>query len=143
MRMLTGFLPPSSGTARVAGFDVFEDVQGDLLDKIKRARALLSARKTDRPFFLFLHTYDIHCPYTPAEPYASMFRSEGAEPLDTEGKCGNPHYNSVELSPGQRAFLSDVYDGGIREADSKLAALFHFLSRRDWGEETRSVASGR
>src|SRR6059036_3029163 len=23
MRMLTGFLPPSSGTARVAGFDVF------------------------------------------------------------------------------------------------------------------------
>lgn len=25
MRILTGFMPPSSGTARVAGFDVFED----------------------------------------------------------------------------------------------------------------------
>lgn len=30
----------------------------------------------DVPFFLFVHTYEVHAPYAPKEPYASMFASD-------------------------------------------------------------------
>jgi choline-sulfatase len=40
-----------------------------------------AAAKTESPVFLFLHLYDPHAPYRPAEPFASRYK---AEPYDGE-----------------------------------------------------------
>jgi choline-sulfatase len=45
-----------------------------------RGRSANEAR-SERPFFLFLHLYDPHAPYRPAEPFASRYK---AEPYDGE-----------------------------------------------------------
>lgn len=42
-------------------------------DTLTAARQWLSKRGDDEPFFLFLHTYDPHTPYTPPEPFRSRY----------------------------------------------------------------------
>jgi arylsulfatase A-like enzyme len=73
-----------TGIAR--GFDFFDDdvrplngesiigrVQRDGGDTLKAALKWLDAQDK-RPFFLFLHLYDPHTPYTPPEPFFSRYQ---------------------------------------------------------------------
>lgn len=82
------------------------------------------------PFFLFIHTYDIHCPYTPPEPYFSMFAGDYRPDFELEGKCGLNFFNQRALSAADVEFISAVYDGGVRWVDhmvEKLLAEFDAL----------------
>jgi arylsulfatase A-like enzyme len=63
------------------------------------------------PFFLFVHTYEVHSPYDPEEPYASLFRSDTFPGPD---------------APAIRAGR-DGYDREIRIIDDELRALFATL----------------
>lgn len=91
-------------------------------------RALDQVR--NEPYFLFLHTYETHCPYNPPEPYASLFASDGVEPVDAK-LC--PTNMKFELNARQALYLSDRYDGAIRRVDDQLRSFFAFLeSRDDW-----------
>ncbi len=47
--------------------------QRDGAETTAAAIAWLEARPTDQPFFLWLHLYDPHDPYTPPEPFASRY----------------------------------------------------------------------
>jgi arylsulfatase A-like enzyme len=104
-------------------------------------RELEALAGKDRRFFGFLHTYEVHCPYTPPPPYAGMFRDPGSEPVQTEGRCGNPHFNAMELGPGQRRFLAEQYDGGVRYADEVLARLWERLERDGFLDDTIVVVT--
>lgn len=53
-----------------SGFAVMADVQRPGLESLEAVRGWLKSI-TDRPFFLFLHLYEPHAPYTPPEPFAS------------------------------------------------------------------------
>ncbi len=118
------------------GFDVFDDTEKGLAATLDLARAFVDSLPPDERFFLFLHTYDIHCPYTPGPEAAAAFRSEGAIPITTEGRCGNPEYNSMHLSPGQVRHVSDMYDAEIQEADRDLEPFLAFLSNTGRLEDT-------
>lgn len=50
-------------------------------DVVDRALRWLSARPADRPFFLWVHLYDPHAPYSAPAPYAADF---AAQPYDGE-----------------------------------------------------------
>jgi len=136
-----GFLSADRGFGQ--GFLEFStpaDRPFGLESALAAARKAITERAGDRPFFLFIHTYDVHCPYDPPVPYYDMFRSEGVEPIETTGRCGNPHYNKLmDLSPEQARFLSDVYDGGIRWADAHLQSFFDFLAESGLLESTAVV----
>jgi len=76
----------------------------------------------DKPFFLFLHTYQIHDPYVCPDPYNSMFREDEDAPwsglalhalLDEQGM-------DRVFSPQERANIVALYDGEIRYTDEKL-----------------------
>ena len=92
---------------------------------LPRAEAWLAERSA-RPFFLFLHSYDTHCPYNPPGEYARMFESAGAGAVDLEGLCGWRDFGPERLTPAVRDAIRDRYDGGIRHADARLGA---FLDR--------------
>jgi arylsulfatase A-like enzyme/Tfp pilus assembly protein PilF len=82
-----------SQTGLGAGFGVYdqgppgEEARAELIERpgaetVRTAIAWLDGRsKTDKPFFLFVHLYDPHTPYKPAEPFASRYRDR---PYDGE-----------------------------------------------------------
>ena len=66
-------------------------VQRDGSETVAAAVKWLDERPTDRPFFLWLHLYDPHEPYTPAEPFKSRYpgRPYDAEVAYTDSLVGN------------------------------------------------------
>lgn len=118
------------------GFEYYGEYLGwkhreryDLPRSLPDLKRVVARLKPQERFFIFLHTFDIHCPYNSPDPFMYMFNSEGAEPIDPR-KCGD-FYNKHQLSPGQVSYLSDRYDGGIRSVDAQLKELFDFLEERD------------
>jgi arylsulfatase A-like enzyme len=76
---VTGGIYLSPEFAFDRGFDSFTawrgGEEGELRAGLERALAQLD-RLGDRPFFLFFHTYEVHAPYWPREPYYSQFGGE-------------------------------------------------------------------
>jgi arylsulfatase A-like enzyme len=100
--------------------------RGGLPVVLPEARAWLEERTGDRPFFLFLHTYDVHCPYAPPEPYASLFTKHLEEPADPgEGPCWA--YAPDRMTQSNRQWLTGSYLGGIRYTDELLGAFLEDL----------------
>jgi len=130
-----GFVSAEFGFDR--GFDVFRDDRQNLAETIERACSEIDSPERTGPYFAFLHTYDVHCPYDPPERYAVRFRSQPrANHIPTAGKCGNPDFNQMNLTPGQIRFLSDQYDAGIRELDDSLRSLFDYFDQRGAWDDT-------
>ena len=129
-----GYMAGSFGFER--GFRAFYDRDKAFSATVREAQTYITDREPYGPWFAFLHTYDIHCPYDPAEPYRSLFQSEGRLEADIDGKCGNPWLNEMHLTPEQVLFVKDRYDGGIREVDAALEGLLRFLEDSGRFEDT-------
>jgi arylsulfatase A-like enzyme len=136
------------------GFDTYVDrddeargaVNRGLATILPQAQRWLDARRPDEPFFLFLHTFDIHCPYEPAEPWRSEFTAGYEGDLELEGLCGQEDYQRVLARAGvlgPEAWAADVellhgtYDAGVAEADDQLGRFLDGL--RDDGTLDRSL----
>jgi arylsulfatase A-like enzyme len=123
-----GFMNRRFGHAR--GFDLYFDAvrYNGLEDLTPRVLDWLE-RQWDAPFFLFLHTYDVHCPYDPPEPYFSTFTDDYRPEFGMNAKCGFNFFNRKALSPRDVAFVSAVYDGGVRWVDDMLKETFEAFDR--------------
>ena len=129
-----GWLSEPWGFAR--GFQSFSAEDRDLARTVEQALEFVRHRESRGPWFGFLHTYDVHCPYDPPAPYRGRYASADAEPIEVENRCGNPDFNALELTPGQKRFLSDRYDEDVRRADDALAQLFAALDSLDLWRDT-------
>lgn len=116
------------------GFDVYEHGNDDLRDATEHGLEWLDGLPSEQPFFLFLHTYEVHHPYdaSPAEMAAI-----GAEPYT--GSFGRrisisllKHINRGRKTAdaADRAYIADAYDAGIRRMDTALGELVDELERR-------------
>jgi len=112
------------------GFVYFDDGGLSFKRALDEAGARIAETDSAERFFVFIHTYDVHCPYDPPPAYAARFETRPqADHLETSGRCGNPHYNKMALTAGQARFLSDRYDGSIRYADDLLSDFLARLER--------------
>lgn len=123
-----GFMNRRYGHAR--GYETYRDTPGGrgLADIVPEALQWLR-QHSGGPFFLVVHGYDVHTPYSPPEPFRSMFVEDvppptrGFEPnVDQmeavrEAVPGDP---SRRLPPRDLAFARARYDGGVRYADSRV-----------------------
>ena len=77
------------------------------------------------PIFAFLHSYEIHSPYTPPEKYRTLFGhfESDLEPLN-ENLIPIQSSALEHLQPSDLEFLKARYDGGIRYTDDTLRKLF-------------------
>ena len=107
-----------------AGFATFdtETTSRKFEDRIPPALEWL-ARDRERPWFLFVHAYDVHTPYAPTErpsspdgytPPDSAFATRLLDRLETSGKADAP-VGAVQVAaltiehPRQRAFRQAVF----------------------------------
>jgi len=73
------------------------------------------------PFFLFVHTYQTHNPYTPPGQFATMFDTSYT------GRVGKDIFNPrMDFSDADKIHLEALYDGEIAYTD---AVVSNFLTR--------------
>lgn len=96
-----------------------------------------------RPFFLFLHSYEVHHPYTPRAEYRSYFEDSYSGKLPSEISLEMLN----QINRGEVPFDEDedlrhiiaAYDAEIRSADVGLANLVWYLREHDLYDETLIV----
>ncbi|MEM7356335.1 MAG: sulfatase, partial [Acidobacteriota bacterium] len=142
------YLHPRYGLAQ--GFDRFRywpsksAQDGELEDGIQRALALLRATPS-QPTFLFFHTYEVHSPFRPREPFYSLFSGGQeigelarlgifAEPSDERTgfmvrrsfvikTSSGSRRDGTPLAESQLPGVGDLYDSSLAYADSHIGKL--------------------
>ncbi len=157
-----GYLHPNFGLDR--GFDAFrywrdrrrEAVDDELQTHARAAREWLEAN-TDRPFFLFFHTYAVHGPLRAHEPFYQRFGGRHQrhdvriDSLPRSADTGFVEHNiATWYDPDNAHVLGDpdgdqlvgpdvlgpFYDSGIAAADQTLGEILRTLDRLDLSERT-------
>lgn len=137
------------------GFEVYESARSHdahapaltgpedrLRDGVERAIHWLD--ETPEPFFLFLHSYEIHHPYTPDPEYLQLF--------DAGYEGDLPDHISVELlerinadpaplPPEDLAHIVHAYDAELRSADEAIGQLIAYLQERSLYDDTLIVVT--
>lgn len=146
----------------VRGFDVAEDgVEGRLKEEgytnshafqrvwddrtvAKAIRWIEGLPADGTPFFLWVHLYDVHDPYTPLEEDAARFRDPGyAGPLRHPTAPPGPNARDritktlsdwtlgrAEYRPADVAQVKALYDAQLAAVDAKLGRVHAALERR-------------
>ena len=102
---MTGAAFVSSFYGFSKGFDSYGMAQGEMTNQRlaeKTAQESLEWLETnsDKPFFLFIHTYQAHAPYNPPEPYNTMFTEKAAKWKEFDiGKDLGGKYGFYKNSP--------------------------------------------
>ena len=125
-----GFVSGWTMAARTSGldrgFDIYDDEIADArrqgADTVLRALDWLQAEQRE-PFFLFVHLFDAHGPYSSPPEFQQMFESDDpGRPLQEI-----PPYQQMSDSEGNPIDTVgpyvDLYDGSIRFEDNLVAAL--------------------
>jgi len=109
------------------GFDSYDEAPGRVFAQDSAARVFQTAsdwidRHQERDFFLFLHTYQTHNPYSCPYPYKVMFLDDEAMlgNIDVLGHVGGPEGIFKPLPDAERRNIIGLYDGEIRYVDEKL-----------------------
>ena len=137
------------------GFDVYESARShDALaqsltgdeDRLRHGveRTIHWLDEADGPFFVFLHSYEIHHPYTPGEEYLRLFETDYAGDL--------PDHISVELlerinadgqplPPEDLSHIVHAYDAELRSADEAIGKLVAYLQEKSLYDDTLIVVT--
>lgn len=153
-----GWISKSRGFKQ--GFDHFDSKHRGTEDRVDKALTWLDGRDTNRPFFLFLHTYEVHSPYLPPEGsedrfaggYTGPFRQvvadarayerahEITEPLaELHKRFFEPH---LPMATGEDVeFLLDLYDAELRVVDDEFSRLLSYLEAEELLDDTIIVVT--
>jgi arylsulfatase A-like enzyme len=153
-----GWLQRSRGLAQ--GFEKFESHFKGAADRVSSALGWLKKRSSsDAPFFLFVHTYEVHTPWLPepellelfAGNYQGMLRGVMAQAREWVA-AGNAPKNSItethrkffepllgQLSAEDIEFVKAVYDADIRVVDREFARLLAGLKSMGLDQDTLVV----
>jgi len=132
------------------GFDLYDDFTTDLdteaQERTARTGPLLNQQiipwieaHRSRPFFLFVHYFDVHWDYDPPPPYDTMF-----DP-DYEGPDLRPFLDNPAIHRGMPKrhleHLIALYDGEIRFTDDVLRQVVESLERSGIAEDTLLIVT--
>ncbi|MEC7949008.1 MAG: sulfatase [Myxococcota bacterium] len=149
------FVSASALSARLGldrGFDVYDD-RFDVKELDQRQRhgddttdAALAwlDKPREKPFFLWVHYFDPHYPYTPPAPYDTLYGAGYQGPADGSLEYllrvwGRGGKQKIETTAADRQRMIDLYDGEIAWLDVQLGRLFAGIDRDGRGEDTLIV----
>jgi arylsulfatase A-like enzyme len=95
--------------------------------------------RAGRPFFAFVHTYEVHMPYAPPPPFDEMFTSGYEGPY--QRKFTYEDFVALEKAGGTRdprliEHLKGLYDGEIRHVDDAVGAFLRGLEDSGLARDT-------
>jgi choline-sulfatase len=120
------------------GFEVYQSAPGSasaeigddtMSQQVAAARPWLASVR-EKPFFLVLHTYEVHHPYTPKPERLAAMESHygGRLPNQISIRLINKiNSGRKRLAPGDLEHIVATYDAEIASADAGFAELLHLL----------------
>ncbi|HEU5182309.1 MAG TPA: sulfatase [Candidatus Polarisedimenticolia bacterium] len=112
------------------GFEIYEDhdeTQEGGPEPIFRAALSWIEGVGKVPFFAFVHTYEVHYPYTHADFVDAASRS-ALGPLGVS-ELEAIHRGERVLTPSEREVVKRLYDGDVVSADRQVGALLEALRK--------------
>jgi arylsulfatase A-like enzyme len=100
---------------------------------VERVRAW-AERSDARPFFAFVHLWDVHYDYIPPKEYSDLFDPDYTGTLNAHPFVGNPAIRP-DMDPRDLQHLLALYDGEIRWTDEHLRQIVELLRRKAGGAE--------
>jgi arylsulfatase A-like enzyme len=94
----------------------------------------------ERPFFLFLHMWDVHYDYTPPPPYDRLFDPDYTGTITGENFERGVHIHP-EMDPRDIEHLVALYDGEIRYTDHYLGKILDLFREGDFLDDTIVVVT--
>ncbi|MBW2422143.1 MAG: sulfatase [Deltaproteobacteria bacterium] len=138
------------------GFDVYVSTQPDTTEVQETlagdenrlihgvAQALGWIEKARAPFFLFLHSYEIHHPYTPDEEHLRVFDRgyEGELPDHISvGTLQDINQRRRTIDSADLGHIIDTYDAELRSADEAVGELLAALRAKDLYDGTMIIVT--
>ncbi|HUD71889.1 MAG TPA: sulfatase [Dongiaceae bacterium] len=134
------FLHPRQGFSQ--GFDVYDNPEerwsGDSANSVTGSAAhWLDERKSDKPFFLWVHYVDPHWLYAPPRPWDQSFGPgfDGLLAVYNELNGGKVTQGQIifgnVIDPSQESRYMALYDGEIGYTDAAIGALLGRLDAVD------------
>ena len=109
---------------------------------VAEAQGFLTKRDRAKPFFLFLHFYDVHSDWTPREDYRREFVPEYHGELDGGTQQLNRLRNlGQQLGEDDLRFLEGLYDAEIRTLDEVLGGFLAWLGTEGLRADTLIVVT--
>jgi arylsulfatase A-like enzyme len=128
----------SPETAALRGVESYDSSHRDRTnDRIADAFRAWVARRSTRPFFAFVHMWDVHYDYIPPEPYAAMFDPGYTGRLDGRNILGAGF--PLNASARDVEHLLALYDGELRYTDDTIGRLLAMLDEKGLLERTLVV----
>jgi arylsulfatase A-like enzyme len=124
-------------------FDVWRASYGPLLSWLGSRAPLASGPETS-PFFLFLHSFEVHAPYThPAFVQLSPIESERLQALLRRPAMAPDPFGEALAGQGLRRVqvTSALYDGDVRSADEFVGQLMARLDLLGLADNTLVVVT--
>jgi len=91
--------------------------------------------KDDKPFFLFIHHWDVHFDYTAPLPFLKKFLTPDAVPFDVAHFMSNDEIHA-DMEPGKFAYLMAAYDAEIAWVDMHIGLLLRKLDELGIADNT-------
>ncbi len=119
------------------GFEYYQSYRGEGLESSGPEVLDFLRKYSHLKFFLLIHTYDVHAPYSSPEPFCSRFSgdsqpSPGFVPtmrqLDQVRKSAWTH-RPIRLSESDLEFTKARYDGAIRFVDHWIGQFFDEIKK--------------
>ncbi len=91
------------------------------------------------PFFLFLHSYEVHHPYEPSPEHLALIEPsyEGDLPAEISiDLLRQINRKEIEIEEADLAHIVSTYDAEVRSMDDALGVLIETLRQRDLYDDT-------
>jgi arylsulfatase A-like enzyme len=93
-----------------------------------------------RPFFLMVHTYEVHVPYV-RRSFARDLPSGRLDPTLDSDDIDRIKSGALVLGRAEYAYLDALYDGGVRKADDYVGRLLTTLDELGIADSTLVVVT--
>jgi arylsulfatase A-like enzyme len=124
-----GYLLPGFGFD--AGFDAYTCRAGWVPDAAE-VEALLTDRRSDRPLFLFVHTYMVHAPYSADTRFLDETSRRSAfvgRAITRDDVIGPVNDGKLVLGEGDQRYVENLYEAGIARMDDSLGRVLDAIDR--------------
>jgi arylsulfatase A-like enzyme len=126
------------------GFDLYDDTHKGRFESVVPVAVDWIRRFQGDKFFLFLHTYEVHHPYTPLPRFAERFDAAYSGPLPDEISLElikDINAGRVRIDEADREHVVNMYDAEILSMDEAFGTFIRLLKEEGVYDESMIIVT--